>query len=361
VKIASFKIYQYNLELNQPVTVRSQTINSREGLIIHLISGQGIESFGEVAPLPGFSRETLTEALDQVQLLKAKLNGHAIPDQLTKFDGKFDLWLNPFNLKPSVRFGFESAVLHLIASAQDIPLYQLIPEATHHKIRISGLLSGTKDEVVTQAKKCIDQGFTELKLKVGGNVDEDIEKVKAVNDAVYGKVLIHLDANQMWDFDQALTFGGAIGCAATSYIEEPFKDIEKIPDFFDQTMIPVALDESMQHLSLDEIRTISGVETVVLKPTILGGIEKVLQMLTQAENLALDTVISSSFESSLGIWTLANIVETSSHNMAAGLDTLKWFKKDVLKEPILIEHGAINIENKLIRSNNINFDVLREI
>ena len=361
MKINSFRIYQYALELNEPVYVHGQKLNTREGLIIHLQSDQGKESFGEVAPLPGFSQETLSEALDQVQLLKTKLIGTAIPEQLTKFNGKFDLWLNPFDLKPSVRFGTESAVLHLLAAERQVPLYKLIPNTVQHKIRISGLLSGTQAQIVNQSKQLIDRGFTELKLKVGGDVEEDVQKVKALNDTTYGKVLVHLDANQMWNFDQALTFGKAIGPAAASYIEEPFKDTSRIPEFFDQTMIPVALDESLQHLSLDDVRSISGVETVVLKPTVIGGIEKILQMLTQAKDFALDTVISSSFESSLGISTLANIVEASTHNTAAGLDTLKWFKTDVLKKPIPIEHGAINIDDQSFEASDINFEVLSEI
>lgn len=361
MKIASFDIYKYNLKFNQPVNVKGQPLNARQGLIIHLKSDDGSESFGEMAPLPGFSREQFVDALDQAKILKSKLVDSTIPEHLTKFKGKFNDWFDAFDLKPSVRFGIESAVLQLIAAAKNVPLYKVIPNTIQHKIRISGLLTGERDEIINQAKAMIDQGYTELKVKVGDNIIDDIGKIKALKDVTYGKVLVHLDANQKWNIDQAVEFGNAIGCDAVSYIEEPLDDITKIPEFYDKTLIPVALDESVQTLSLEEIRSISGVETIILKPTMLGGVERILQMLTQAENYALDTVISSSLESSIGIYTLANIVEASTHNTAAGLDTLKWFEDDVLKIPVAIEHGAINIDKLRITSDNINFDVLEKL
>ena len=297
MKIVDFRIYQYTLKLNQLLLVKRQRLKNRSGLIIRLKSENGREGFGEVAPLPGYSIETLAESTKQTHFLKSKLMGQAIPDQLTQFNGQFENWLKPFNLKPSVRFGFESAVLNLLANSRHTPLYKLIPETLSHPIRVSGLLSGTKKEISLQAEHLVGQGFKDLKLKVGNTLDEDIDNVQAINKIAYGKARLHLDANQMWDFDQAVSFGKTIGCSAVSYIEEPFKDVSRVPEFFDQTLIPVALDETLQDLTLDEIRTISGVEILVLKPTMIGSVEKTLQIMTQAENAALDIVISSSFES----------------------------------------------------------------
>ena len=50
-------LYRYQLPLTQPLTFHDQTITQREGLLLHWGS-----SWSEIAPLPGFSRETLAEA-----------------------------------------------------------------------------------------------------------------------------------------------------------------------------------------------------------------------------------------------------------------------------------------------------------
>jgi len=361
VKIVSFRIYRYALDFNRHITVHGNAMTKREGLILHLKSDSGCESFGEIAPLPGFSRENLNDAIDQAQLLKSKMNGHAVLEGLTRFDGLFDRWFRVYELKPSVRFGIESAVLQLVAASQNEPFCQIIPEANSSKVQITGLLSGTKFQVKNQAKQFLEDGLTDLKLKVGGLVEDDIEKVRAVNEATLGKALLHLDANQLWEFDQAVAFGEAIGCSAATYIEEPFKNCEQVPEFFDRTLIPVALDESLQDLSVEEARSISGVERVVIKPTVLGGVEKALKMVVEAELYALDAVISSSMETSVGIWALANLGVASKHHTAVGLDTLKFFDKDIVEKPIPIEHGWIDVAEPVIRPENIRFDMLDEI
>ena len=132
MKIAAFDVYQYTLDLNYPLTVRGQQLKNRQGLIIHLTSDQGEEGFGDVAPLPGFSQETLPDVLDQIPLLRSKFCDQEIPDELIKFTGQFNQWLNPFNLKSSLRFGFESAVLHLLANSHHTSPYKLIPTTTTH-------------------------------------------------------------------------------------------------------------------------------------------------------------------------------------------------------------------------------------
>jgi o-succinylbenzoate synthase len=326
-----------------------------------LQSEEDVEGFGEVAPLPGFSQESIAQAGDQLRHLPSQLCSQEIPDNVTEFNGQFDRWLGPFNLGPSVRFGIESAVLHLLANAQECPLYKLIPASKDHSIRIVGLISTSTGNVRTQTRNLVRAGFTELKLKVGGNLEQDIANVMAVNDVARGKALLHVDANQSWSYAQALAFGQQIGCGAVSYIEEPFKEINRVPEFFEETLIPVALDESLQHLTFDAVRRMPGVETIVIKPTILGGIEKTLRLMSQSEHHAIETVISSTYESSLGIWTLANIAEATPRYRAAGLDTLKWLKEDIFTTAIRFRHGAISIGDRMIRSRDINFNLLHEL
>ncbi|MCK5179345.1 MAG: o-succinylbenzoate synthase [Candidatus Omnitrophica bacterium] len=362
MNIVSADVYHYSLECVRPLVLRDETLHTREGLVLHLTSDQGEEGFGEIAPLPGFSIETLDEARDQALHLRSQLCNLTVPKTIKKLNGAFDQWLDRPDLKASVRFGVESAVLGLLANAKNVSLGKLISSTLQPEIRIAGLLSGSNDEIAVAAKGLLNQGFTELKLKVGEDTDDAINKVKAVNDVAYGKALLHIDVNRAWDCDTAIAFGKKIGCAAVSYIEEPFADIRRIPEFFDETMIPVALDESVQHLTIDDIRSISGVDILVLKPTILGGIEKTKALIDQAKNCALDTTISSSFESSLGISTLVELAGTLPHSItAAGLNTLKWFKTDIFNEPVQMENGTTSAGKRAASSKDIDFSRLHRL
>ena len=361
VNIADLRVYRYSLKFRHPINIHNQALDRREGYILSVRSDEQIEGLGEAAPLPGLSMESFAQAGDQLRNLRMQCRGWKIPDHLTAFNGKFERWLGPLDLKPSVRFGLESAILHLLANAQKSPIRKLIPMTTGGAIRVSGLISATSGDVGAQTKALIKGGASELKLKVGGHPDEDAANVKTVNAICGGKALLHVDANQRWSYAQAVSFGRSIGCGSVSYIEEPFKEIERIPEFYDETMIPIALDESLTHVPFEQIRGISGVETIIIKPTILGGIEKTVQLIAKAGNCAMCTVISSAYESSLGIWTLANIAAAVPSNGASGLDTLKYFTEDIFLEPICFRRGEISISDRALQPSNINFNLLCEI
>ncbi len=364
MKIVSFRFYKYSLPLSRPIEVHGLKLTKREGLIIHLKSDRDAEGFGEVAPLDGWSEESLNEAQEQVRELKSVLTGRDVLPGVEKLDGKMNSWFEELNLRRSVQFGIEMAVVNLIAATKNTSLFQSVAyEHRDHRdyTRVHALLDGSVEEVASQAKKYKDDGFMDMKLKVRGSVDESVEKVRAVNEVLRGEVLLHLDANQAWELEDAVRFGREIECSTVAYIEEPLKHIYQIPEFYQETMIPVALDESLLKLSVEEYKSMDGVDVLVLKPTALGGIEKTWQLMQQARSLGLAIVISSSFESGLGILTLANLASCTVRDQAAGLDTLKWFQQDILKENVLIRHGKVNIRQRPPRSEDINFELLKEI
>ena len=363
VKIILFDIYQYAIPLSQPLSIKGHSLKQREGLIIHIATDSNDEGIGEIAPLAGFSHESLTDVTNQVLDLKSKLLNQAIPENCEKLNGTFSQWLDRFDLKPSVQFGIEAAILNLIANSQEIPLCKLLFSEPQQQIGINGLLQGSQEEVVHHASNLINQGYKAFKLKVGGKecIENDIAKVRALSQAIDGRALLHLDANKSWNLNEAVKFGKGITCALVDYIEEPLKDITCISQFFEETLIPAALDESLSEQDIDRVKSIEGVDIFVLKPTILGGIEKTWQIKEQAKLTAIETIISSTFESSIGIHTLANLAASSPRKTTAGLDTLKWFKNDLLKEKLPIQNGRMAINQRGLHKNDINFDYLTRL
>lgn len=361
MKLFSVELYRYQLKLNSPLLVKGRKSDIREGLIVRVQSSNSQEGFGEITPLSGFSQETLEDALDQMKSFKSFLLSESIPDHLEKMDERFENWLSRFNLLPSVRFGLEMAILNLLANQKQITLGKLLSDTHHENIRLSGLLQGTKQEVISELKKLLDQGYQSFKLKVGGNLEEDIEKTLAVIKIINGKALLHLDANQNWNLNHAIQFVEEIGLASIEYVEEPFQDTNMIEEFVMRTTVPVALDESFTGMNFDEIKSIDGVDLLILKPTMIGSIEKTFKYIKEGKRLALTMVISSMFESGIGVLTLANLAGLTAHVNYAGIDTLKWFKEDLLLEPLQTKQGRMDISKRSIHSKDINFKLLTKI
>jgi len=58
-----FKVYKYSFPFSQPFKTGAGTLNKREGLIIQYAE-KGSEFLSEIAPLPGFSIETIHDVSD---------------------------------------------------------------------------------------------------------------------------------------------------------------------------------------------------------------------------------------------------------------------------------------------------------
>ena len=362
MNIINFEIFRYKLPLKETIQIHDAKMDSREGFVLKLTNEKDQVGFGEISPLPGLSRENNTTAQKQLTKLKELIINTVIPSGVDKCSGQFERWLAPYNLSSSVRFGVEMAVMNLIAQSRKLPLCELFPGFYHEKILLSGLLQGSYENVATQAQEMVRQGFRSMKLKIGkGSVDEDIKKIKAINAITNGKTLLRLDANQSLDYKSAVTIGKEISCAAVEYIEEPFKEIELIPEFFQETMIPVALDETLIDHKWQDIKHIEGVDVLVVKPTILGGIEKTIQLITTANNYGIEVVVSSAFETGLGLSILIAMAGSIKGGPATGLDTIKWFKKDLLVNPIQIIKGSLMNSKVLLKDQDIDFGVLEKL
>jgi O-succinylbenzoate synthase len=366
MKIDGVKAFSYTLPLTKPLRLRHHTITHRQGLLLRINDIDGHLGWGETAPLPGFSTESYVEAIRQIIDLHALLTDVEIPDSATRLDGSVSNLTESMNLLPSVQFGVESAILNLLANAAHTPLCVLLGGEQSPSVALNALASGTTREILRVATEAAGNGFRAIKVKVGRNplVDE-ISLVTRLSQNLKNtdaSVTLRLDANRAWDFDEAAWFAEGIADCAIEYIEEPCATLEDSLKVARNTGLPIALDESLTDLQPQQLEDVQGCAAVVLKPTLLGGVEKSTTWARQAQKIGIKAVMSSSFESSLGILTLAHMAATMSDDQTPhGLDTLDWFEQDLLVPPLTITNGALEL--RLTAGNDVQprLDLLTEI
>lgn len=342
--IDEIKLYNYQLPFKKPLALKGKSLSQREGLLLEIKTVNGFIGYGDVAPLPGFSPESLTKAKLTLQKTKDNLEGTEIPSGLEKLNGGFAEWLADYQLPPSTQFGLEMAVLSLFAQKRKVSLAGLLGPHFHDTLLVNVLLIGSREEIIAQTRQLLSSGYRSFKLKVGHrSLAEDISLVQSLREIIYDKALLRLDANKAWSLDQAVHFFGQIGLDLVEYIEEPLANTDELSQFYQQSMIPIALDESIREEGLEKFRSVDGVELVVLKPTLTGGIEKTWMLAQEANQVGLQVVISSSFESGLGIYGLAHLAAHLSHHVAVGLETGSFFKNDLLVHPLMSKSGAFHI------------------
>ncbi|MEY9838652.1 enolase C-terminal domain-like protein [Streptacidiphilus sp. EB103A] len=81
---------------------------------------------------------------------------------------------------------------------------------------------GYSDEKLTRlAHQALADGFTQIKLKVGADLADDIRRCRAARAAVGPDIRMAVDANQRWNVDEAVAWTRALGEFDPYWIEEP--------------------------------------------------------------------------------------------------------------------------------------------
>lgn len=358
--IEGCRIFRYRLPLAGPLPLAGRVLHERAGLLVRIESDSGRSGWGDVAPLPGFSRERMEEAEAELTAWAGRLRG-------ARFDPRghgLEAWpgYDPAAVaSPSVRFGLETALTSLSRRME----HGAGPELTCFEgaVPVNGLLAGSREQVLADAGRLRDEGCRALKLKVGSRpVAEDVEVTGAVCSVIGDDMGLRLDANRCWSLEQAVAFGREIGAGRVEYLEEPLRDPAHLRELFDATGIPVALDESLLELRPEDLEGRPEVGAVVLKPTLLGGVARAREWVVKALALKVRPVVSACFESGVGLLALAGFAWASTRDaVPAGLDTYRWLDADVVRPRIPFRTGAIHWSEALARGHRIDGSRLSEI
>ncbi|MDQ2644984.1 MAG: o-succinylbenzoate synthase [Myxococcota bacterium] len=310
------------LELEPYRTAFSETISNahtswreRTGVVLRLTDGSGVVGQGEAAPLPGYSRETLEDATRALTALdERRLRELASLEDLGELANAVRAAIPGF--VPSARFALETALLDRLAQRVRQPLYRLlVPDARPPaKLELAALVS-SRDA----AQRALKAGFSTLKLKLGPSTfDADLELLRALRRELGAGVRLRLDANQSLPGD-----GGhlaALAELAPEFVEEPFLAGLSLPR---SPPVPLALDESLHvpafSLTPELVRDF-GVVAAVIKPGLVGGLLRGLELARDAGAVGLVPIVSHAFEGPIGFRAaqeLARALGVTSH--AAGL------------------------------------------
>lgn len=300
----SVQIYRWQIPMDAGVVLRERRLKTRDGLFIYL-QHDGREGWGEISPLPGFSRESLEDA-------EAALRAWCT----TWRDGEEPRLPG----LPSVDFGISCALAELDG---------LLPDAANY--RAAPLCTGDPDELF--AVLAAMPGEKVAKIKVG--------LYEAVRDGMVANLLLEaipdlrlrLDANRAWTPLKAQQFAKYVNPAyrdRIAFLEEPCKTRADSLAFARETGIAIAWDESLREDDF-EFAAEPGVRAVVIKPTLTGSLAKVHEQVKAAHALGLTAVISSSIESSLGLSQLARIAALCTPDTVPGLDTLNLMQAQLLR------------------------------
>ncbi|CAB4548122.1 MAG: fuconate dehydratase [Actinobacteria bacterium] len=84
-----------------------------------------------------------------------------------------------------------------------------------------GWLGYTDEKMVKLAKQAVADGFKLIKLKCGVSIEDDKRRLKLAREAIGPEIKLAIDANQVWDVPNAISWINSLGDVNLHWVEEP--------------------------------------------------------------------------------------------------------------------------------------------
>ncbi len=340
MRISAFSLTPYRLPFVTPWKSAAGIWHQRQGWLVRLTDQSGHTGYGDAAPLAESGTETLFQARAWLEARRTTLMD-GTPERVMQ-------QLSPTTRHPAARCGLETALLDLQSKQQGLPLYrQLAGTAVHSSVRLNAAIGTLDESAGDRAAAAIAAGFTLLKLKLGGApISTERPRLERLCRQLPDGIGLRLDANRAWQMPEAFDLIGTLNQLPVESLEEPLRkpDPRSLEILQSRARFDLALDESLSgFIRQQRLRSIP-VNRLIIKPTCLGGLIPALGIIRQAHRHGLTCVITSTLESSAGLWPLLHLAASAdllTTPAIHGLATAGWFSRDLGNPPPLISGRVV--------------------
>lgn len=322
------------LRLRAPLTVHGQ-VRSRTGvrthryaLLVEVHTDEGVTGMGSCSG-NGVLLETIV-----ARVLKPLLVGMdplAIDEVWRK--GYFGAGIRAFGSRGVgvvALSGVDTALWDIRGKVEGAPLYELLGGKRRDRVEVyaTALYPEETAASVEKAETLARQGFHGIKIKVGFDLDRDIERVAAVRSALGADFPLMTDANMGYDLDAALAAASAFEKLGVGWLEEPLflEDVAGHAQLKARTGVPVALGENLHtRFAFESFMAQDAVD--VLQPDVAraGGVSEVRAIAADAARRGLP----------LSLHTYGDgVALAASLHLAAALDVMAVMEFEYNENPL---------------------------
>jgi len=296
MKISKISVFQVDLPLHEGTYnwAGGKSVKVFDSTVVCVETDEGITGHGEVCPLgPVYLPAYAEGARAGIQVLAPALLGQD-PTQLAKLNRHMDATLKGH---PYVKSAIDMACWDILGQATGQPVSNLLGGRYGDDFLLYRAISQEAPEAMAgKVAGYRAEGYRKFQLKVGGDPETDIERIRAVSaELLRGDVLI-ADANTGWLMHQAARVVRAVKDIDV-YIEQPCETFEECYSIRKMTDHPFVLDESIDGLPiLLRANSLQAMDVVNIKISKFGGLTKA----RQARDLCVSLGIAMTIEDSWG-------------------------------------------------------------
>jgi L-alanine-DL-glutamate epimerase-like enolase superfamily enzyme len=321
ITITHIDIYRFSIPM-EPFTIATGTMDHAHNVFIRIHTDAGFYGVGECSAFPMIVGETqdtcLIMAREFARLWKGKdaLDIQARLQELHNFTAG----------NTTIKSAFDIALFDIAAKNAGLPLYQFL--GGEKRVVESDITIGIAGHH-TMALKALDfqaSGANILKVKLGKDAVEDVERIRQIREAVGPAMRIRVDANQGWSFNEAVFALQGIGQYNVEFCEQPMRTWydDRLPELMQLSPVKIMGDESVynHHDARKHINS-GACHYINIKMSKSGGIYEAKKIHDVAASKGIACMMGGMLESRIALSAKLHFVYASPNISFYDMDTCK--------------------------------------
>ncbi len=320
VQIERAEVFLFKFSLEKPFRIALGTTTEKTEVIVALHDNHGRVGWGEASPsalILGCTPDSVLAALD---LLIPLLLGED-PRRIRYLVDKMDRALLG---NAAAKAALDLALHDLVGQIYGEPVWRLLGGSFAEPVETDFTVGIDEPwKMAEEAKALVAAGFRAIKVKVGEDPAKDVERVRAVREAIGDKVRMWIDANQGWTRAQAVWALTRMADYDVAFVEQPVPaaDLEGMAFVRKRSPIPVMADESV-HSPEDALRAVraGACDYVNIKLMKAGGLLRAKEIATICKTAGVQNMIGGMVESNLSATAAVHFALSEANVVFRDLD-----------------------------------------
>lgn len=346
-KITAIKTWNEDLGNTKPYTIAFKTVDEVRNAFVEITLDSGITGIGSGNPSEYVVGESFSQTVEALQEKNLQfLIGRDIRElnQLT-----FEVW-QTFPKNPAARAALDIALYDVFTRYLGVPLVKFLGQKiktlpTSNTIGIKNV-----EETLKEAGEYIQKGFRVLKVKLGRDLTEDIERLVKLREKFGYYITIRIDANQGYDVKQTIEFHKRTLHLKIELIEQPLpaKAVAEMKQLPDEIKMTIAADESLitPQDALELIKPPRAAVIFNIKLMKCGGISQALKIADIAYQGGVDLFWGCNDESAVSITAALHAAFSCSNTKYIDLDGSLDLGRDVVTGGFILKDGYMYCSDK---------------
>ena len=311
MKLKAIRVFQTDLPLKEGRYSWSdgKYVDVFDSTVVEIETDDGMLGHGEVCPLGPFYLPAFGPG---ARVGIAELAPHLIGCDPTELGTVNDIMDKALLGHAYAKSAIDMACWDLLGKRANMPVCDLMGGRQGDDVALYRAISQEAPEkMAAKIAGYRDEGYTKFQLKVGGDADDDIERIHAAREVLdKGEVLV-ADANTGWLMHEAARVVDAVADLDV-YIEQPCKTYEESLSIRERTARPFVLDENIDgiHMLLRAFGD-RAMDVINLKISKVGGLTKARQIRDLCATLGIAMTIEDSWGGDIITSAIAHLAHSA--------------------------------------------------